>query len=449
MGLCGVFGNFLFVLHAGSLSIFSSQNMRNPQIHKRLSKEQVVAILENYLAGAIKARDAQNNLGLSKSHFFRMAAEYKKKPNDFDIKHKGNAGNRKISEMSNKSIITELEKEKQLIDNNDIPIRQYNYSAIKDLLEEKHGVSVSLPTIINRAKERGYYHEKIVKKIHDREVLTNLVGELAQHDSSHHLWSPYMTRKLYLITTIDDYSRLLLYAELVEAENTWAHIEALKSVFLQYGCPLRYYADQHSIFRYVKDRDKHRPFNTLTKFTDDVDPQWRQVLKQCNVAPVYALSPQAKGKIERPYRWLQDRIVRVAAKEHIDTIEGLRKVLRELVHTYNTKWVHSTTKEIPIVRFENAINNKKSLFTAFTMENAEQTLNDIFCLRIQRMVDSYRKVSVNGFELRVPNGHPKETVELRIVPDAKNELVKVRFWQRNTFLGEILEKMENLPIVRF
>ena len=295
----------------------------------------------------------------------------------------------------------------------------------------------------------GDPNEKKIKKIHDREVITNLVGELAQHDSSHHLWSPYMKRKLYLITTIDDYSRLLLYAQLVEAENTWVHIEALKSVFLQYGCPLRYYADQHSIFRYVKDRDKHRPFNVYTKFTDDVNPQWRQVLKACNVTPIYALSPQAKGKIERPYRWLQDRIVRIAAKEHINTLEGLRVVLKELVNKYNTKWVHSTTKEIPIIRFENAIRSKKTLFTNFKMELENETLDDIFCFRIQRMVDSYRKVSVNGFELRVPNGNPKETIELRIAPDRENELMRVRFWQRNVFLGEVLDKIDNLPIVPF
>lgn len=200
-------------------------------MHKRLSNEQVAAILEHYLAKEIKARDARENLGLGKSQFFKIVADYKDKPDTFDIKHKGNSGNRKISENSKEKILKELEKEKKLIENKDIAIKNYNYSAIKEILEEKHGVMVSLPTIIQRAKENDFYKKKIVKKIHDREVLTNLIGELAQHDSSYHLWSPYMDRKLYLITTIDDHSRLILYAELAEAENTWVHIEALKSVF--------------------------------------------------------------------------------------------------------------------------------------------------------------------------------------------------------------------------
>ncbi|MDP2789422.1 MAG: hypothetical protein Q8O46_05295 [bacterium] len=423
--------------------------MSNQQIHKRLSSDQVVAILENYLAGEVKAREAMKLLELKKSQFFNLVSLYKNGREDFEIKHKGNSGNRKISAKAEEKILAELGEEKKLIEDKNIPIKFYNYSAVKELLEEKHEIKVSLSTIINRAQSNGYYIEKPEKKFHDREVITNLVGELAQHDSSFHLWSPYMNKKLYLITTIDDYSRLLLYAELVEYENTWEHILALKSVFLQYGCPFKYYPDQHSIFKYVKDRDKHRPHNNFTKFTDEVDPQWKQVLIECHVGLSNALSPQAKGKVERPYRWLQDRIVRIAAKEKLTTLEQLREVLKDLVNKYNTKWVHSTTKEIPIIRFENAIKNNKSLFRSFKIEKCNQTMDDIFCLRAQRIVDNYRKISFNNLEFKVPNGIPKKTVNLKIVPDLTSGLVKIRFWQENSFLGEQMEKLENLPIVRF
>lgn len=439
---------YSFIILLGYL-IINPKSMSNQQIHKRLSKEQVIAVLENYLSGEIKIDSVCLNLGIKRARFFKLLSLYKNNPDSFDIKHKGNNGNRKISNEAEKAILEELKVEKKLIDDKNISIKYYNYSAIQELLEEKRKVFVSLPTIINRAKDNNYYFEKSKKKHHDREVLTSLIGEMAQHDSSHHLWSPYMDKKLYLITTIDDYSRLLLYAELVEAENTWVHILALKSVFLQYGTLLKYYADQHSIFRYVKDRDRLSPWNTYTKFTDDVDPQWKQVLKECKVTPVYALSPQAKGKIERPYRWLQDRIYRTAAKENIGAIEGLRIVLKELIYKYNYKWVHSTTKEIPIIRFENAQRNGRSLFTPFKISKPNQTLDDIFCLRLERIVDSYRKVSVSGLEFRVPNGMPRQMVDLKIAPDKENGLVKIRFWQKDIFLGEILEKPENLPIVHF
>ena len=82
---------------------------------------------------------------------------------------------------------------------------------------------------------------------------------------------------------------------------------------------------------------------------------------------IYALSPQAKGKIERPYRWLQDRIVRTCALEQIATVTDARPVLREEIHRYNYQQVHSTTGEIPAVRFEKAQNEHRSLFRPFAV----------------------------------------------------------------------------------
>lgn len=54
------------------------------------------------------------------------------------------------------------------------------------------------------------------RKSHDKEVLTNYLGKLIQHDPSHHRLTHYASEKWYLITSLDDYSRLTLYAVLVE-----------------------------------------------------------------------------------------------------------------------------------------------------------------------------------------------------------------------------------------
>lgn len=72
---------------------------------------------------------------------------------------------------------------------------------------------------------------------------------------------------------------------------------------------------------------------------------------------------QAKGKVERPYRWLQDRIVRTCALEKLITLEEIRTVLREEVDRCNNRQVHSTTGEIPGLRFANAITGGNSLST--------------------------------------------------------------------------------------
>ena len=85
-----------------------------------------------------------------------------------------------------------------MIKDKDIPLKYYNYSYIKDLLETKYYQKVSLPTIIDRAKKHDFYLKKKPRKnSHDREVLTNYIGEVIQHDSSYHLWSPPAKEKCY------------------------------------------------------------------------------------------------------------------------------------------------------------------------------------------------------------------------------------------------------------
>jgi len=75
------------------------------------------------------------------------------------------------------------------------------------------------------------------RKVHEREVITHYPGEMFQHDSSHHQFSKY-ANKWYLITSLDNYSRLILYACLVERETTWINIIALKVVILRHGMKL-------------------------------------------------------------------------------------------------------------------------------------------------------------------------------------------------------------------
>jgi hypothetical protein len=423
--------------------------MSPQQLHKRLSDEQARTILTKHVAGQIGIEETMANLGLRRARFFRVLKRYKDNPHTFTLAYGRSTPNYHISPAAEQCILAELGEEKKLIDNKNNPIATYNYSAVTDLLQDKHQLDVSASTIRRRAKQHGFYLPKKLHALHTREVLTNFVGELVQHDASHHQWSPYMAEKLFLITSLDDYSRRILFADFFLRETAWVHIMALQSAILQFGCPLKYYTDQHSIFRYVKDRDTKRIWTMYTKFTDDVDTQWKAVLKACGVEAVYALSPQAKGKIERPYRWLQDRIVRIAAKERLTKIEELRAVLRKLVETYNTQWVHSTTKEIPIVRFENALNPQQCLFRPLRVVKPDQDVKDIFCLRARRVVNGYRKISFDGMELAVPNGTPGQVVDLKLIPDMKHETLEVRFWQPGKFLGSQLVPLSKLTTVYF
>lgn len=276
------------------------------QLHKRFSDEQVKVLLEKYLNEKIELIYILEMLKVKRTRFFELLKQYTEDPDNFSIQYRRKRPTTKIAKGVENSIMNELTKEKKLIEDKEIPITFYNYSYIKDQIYQNYEQKVSLSTIIDRAKKEGFYRPRQKeRKCHDREILTNYIGELIQHDSSHHKFSPYADKKWYLITSLDDYSRLLLYYRLVEKETSWQHIFALQDVFLTWGVPFSYYVDSHSIFRFVQGRDSFWRKHYL--LTDDTDTQWKKVIKkvinECKVKPIYALSPQARGKIERPYRW--------------------------------------------------------------------------------------------------------------------------------------------------
>ena len=190
------------------------------QIHKEFTDSQVKELIERYVKREISIHYVLEILGIKRSRFFVLLKHYKEYPDTFSIQYERKGATRKISESIEHNIIKELKIEKDMIQNKEIPLRYYNYSYIKDLLETKYNQKVSLSTIIDRAKKNDFYLKKRSKKDpHDREVLTNYIGEIIQHDSSYHLWSPPAKEKWYLVTSLDDCSRFILYATLFKKRN--------------------------------------------------------------------------------------------------------------------------------------------------------------------------------------------------------------------------------------
>ncbi|PIR56266.1 MAG: hypothetical protein COU73_01775 [Parcubacteria group bacterium CG10_big_fil_rev_8_21_14_0_10_46_32] len=227
----------------------------------------------------------------------------------------------------------------------------------------------------------------------------------------------------------------MLYGDLWEEETSFNHILSAQDVCLNYGAAFSYYVDSHRVFRYVKNRDEQSHWVNCTKFTDDVDPQWKQVMKNLKTEVIYALSPQAKGKIERSYQWLQDHLVRTCVREGIKKIGQAREVLKQEIFRYNRKLVHSTTKEIPDIRFERALRNKQSLFREFKIEPPFLSAKDIFCLRDERIADGYRRIHYLNRAFELPSSLPGQKIGLKIYPDPKTRITEIRFWHNDNFLG--------------
>lgn len=413
------------------------------QLHKRQTIEQVRQTLDWYEQKLMNRHEVQTKLAIKRRRFFILLKAYRNgKLNTLTVA-KTNA-HRKISATTETAIRQELAKEQQLIKNPAIALDHYNYQAVRDAVVEQTGTLVSAQTVRNRAKALGYYLPRTLAKTkHVRVVLTTATGLLLQHDASHHLWSPYAKDKWVLITTIDDYSRLLLYADFWAEETAWAHIMALKSVVLKYGVGSEYYTDNHAIFRFTERMETY--WQTPKVDAKTIKTQWQQAVKACGMDNIWALSPEAKGKIERPYRWLQDRVVRSCAKAEVITIEQGRDILKHELDRYNTKQVHSTTGEIPLLRFQRAERAGNTVFKPLVLPKPYTSTKDIFCLREERIVNGYNQVSWNKRYLKVPNYIPEGAkVQLHIVPDDSHP--EIRVWYKEELVTAILLTPTQLSI---
>jgi hypothetical protein len=413
-----------------------------PQLHKRLTNDQVKVLLSGYCQGLLARAEVQEMLGIGKSRFFALLNEYRKNPEAFSIAYERCSPGR-LPATVGAAIERELLREKAIVEDKRLPISGYNYAALQDRLK-KEGLKVSVTTIIERAKRLDCYIPRKKRKSHDREVLTASIGALVQHDSSLHLWSPFAQEKWVLITSIDDFSRLLLFADFVQKDTTWAHIEATQALMQTYGLPLRYYVDSLRVFRFVQGRDSFWRKHVLE--TDDVDTQWRRMMRVLGVDVTHALSPQAKGKVERPYRWLQDRIVRTCALENISAVEDVRLVLKEEVERYNNHQVHSTTKEIPSIRFNRARRDGNSLFRPFSLPKPYTSPKDVFCLRETRVVNGYRRISLFNHTIEVPNVELYEDVDIHMVPDTAKQIMEIRIWWNAKMVHAVALPLEGFRV---
>jgi len=168
------------------------------------------------------------------------------------------------------------------------------------------------------------------------------------------------------------------------------------------------------------------------------------MMRLLGVDVAFALSPQAKGKVERPYRWLQDRIVRSCVYEKLSTMKEFRSALKHEVHRYNNHQLHPTTGEIPNIRFKKAKQTGNSLFRRFTIPKPYTSIQDVFCLREKRTLNGYRRISLFNHSIEVPNAPLFHDVDAHLVPNMTKQLMNIRIWHNDKMVHAV-----SLPLQGF
>ena len=123
------------------------------QLHKRFTDDQVKVLFQGYRRGVLTRAEIQEMLGISKAWFFALLREYRQDPQAFSVSYRRVTPGR-LSATVEREIEQALLQEKAMVEGQRLPISSYNYSALRDRLVKK-GISVSVTTIIHRARRLG------------------------------------------------------------------------------------------------------------------------------------------------------------------------------------------------------------------------------------------------------------------------------------------------------
>ena len=196
-------------------------------------------------------------------------------------------------------------------------------------LVEEDGYRVSKETVRKWMVAEGLWEAKRQKRaqVHQTRPRRPRTGELVQIDGSPHAWLEERGPQCSLVLFVDDATSLVLAARFWEGETTEAYMRTLAEDYLpRYGRPGALYSDRYSVFRVNRKGCAGR----RTQFT--------RGLEDLGIGAVHARSPQAKGRVERAFGTLQERLPRELRLCGIDTLEAANAWLPGYVAEYNRRF---------------------------------------------------------------------------------------------------------------
>lgn len=198
-------------------------------------------------------------------------------------------------------------------------------------LAELHGCKVSRETLRQWMIADGIWTDRRrrLPSPHQPRRRRDCLGELVQIDGSEHAWFEDRGPACTLLAFVDDATSRLMLLRFVVSESAFSYFTATRSYLVAHGKPVAFYSDKHGIFR----------VNSKTA-TDDAITQFGRGLCELNIDIICADSPQAKGRVERAFSTLQDRLVKEMRLAGISTMEAGNAWLPTFIEAYNERFAH-------------------------------------------------------------------------------------------------------------
>ena len=221
-----------------------------------------------------------------------------------------------------------------------------NHTHLTELLRERESIDMSRPTVrciltkagIGSPRSRRSQQHRFRRRRMPQE------GMLVQIDGSKHPWLEDRGPKLTLLIAVDDATGTVAQAVFRTGEDTRGYLVLLEDLIRQWAIPLALYSDRHAAFKY-NVRQKPVPVETTHQFA--------RVMRELGIQQIFALSPQAKGRVERMLETFQDRLVTELRLIGASTIDQAKEVLQEFLPKINARFAvaaeHPETAYRPVL----------------------------------------------------------------------------------------------------
>jgi transposase len=358
-----------------------------------------VYVIQQVEEKKLSGREAAQRLGLSIRQVRRLLVKYRGAgPSGLGHGNRGRAPHNRVDEEVRKKIQELSEKE----------YKDYNDSHFTEELAEEHGLVLSRCTVRRIRREAGQKSPRKHRASRHRSwrERKERAGLLLQTDGSRHDWlegrGPYLT----LIGYIDDATGELLGAVFREQEDAAGYFLGLRSICQQQGVPAAIYADRHSIFQSPAQA-------TIEQELAGEQPksQFGRLADELGIELIAARSPQAKGRVERLWGTLQDRLVKALRRAGASNIEQANQALVHFLPQFNRRF-----------RVEPAQPE-----TAYLPWPEQRRVEDFFCFKHSRTVSNDNTLPFDGQRLQIPPGHQNSSfahkrVEVRQHLDGRLEV---------------------------
>jgi transposase len=344
------------------------------------TEQQRLVVLNRVLMGDLTAADAADALGRSVRQVRRMLAAYRKEGAALAHGNRGRTPAHALAPALKERVI-ELARTTYAVCND---------THLSELLAEREGIVLSRHTVrrLRLSADLARPRQRRAPAHRQRRERKPQAGMLLQLDASPHAWLQDRGPRLHLVAAIDDATGTVPAAVFREQEDAAGYLMVLHAVVTSVGCPEAVYHDRHTIFVPPPPQREslEEQLSGARKPT-----QVGRALRELGIASIPAHSPQAKGRVERLFGTLQDRLVSELRLAGATTLTEANAVLAAYLPPFNARFAVPPTLAAP----------------AWRALSAPTDPWQICCLRYVRTVGRDDTVSLGEHQVHLlpPRGH--------------------------------------------